>query len=78
MFCVFEVFIQKKKKKKKNHGDQFPVFRMRYPLVCFLVFVMALVLVSYYLFVPCGKFGSPYLGKASSRKSSATHSYMCV
>ena len=26
------------------------------------------------LFVPCGKFGSPYLGKQSSRKSSTPHS----
>ena len=29
-------------------------------------------------FVPCWKFGSPYLGNHSSRKSSATQFYKCV
>ena len=32
-----------------------------------------------YFFVPCGKIGSPYLGKAQrNSRSSATHSYQCV
>ena len=30
-----------------------------------------------YFFVPCGKLGSPYPGKANSRKSSATHFSFC-
>ena len=50
--------------------------RRRYGHIMLFCFLFVLFFNNF--FVPCWKFGSPYLGNHSSRKSSATQFYQCV
>ena len=50
--------------------------RRRHGHIVFLLLLFVLIFNNF--FVPCWKFGSPYLGNHSSRKSSATKFYQCV